>query len=42
LACPEYINYRKGKRDEWLIPCDSDINDLARFLHEENKKKVLA
>ena len=41
LACLEYINYRRGKRDEWLIPMDSDVNDFARFLHSENKKKVL-
>lgn len=39
LACPEYINYRKGKRkNEWHIPIDSDINEYARQLHKENKK----
>ena len=41
LACPEFINYRKGKRDEWLIPMDSDVNDFARFLHEENRERAL-
>ena len=36
LACPQYINYRKGKREnEWLIPLDSDINDYAKRLHKE-------
>lgn len=40
LACPEYINYRKGKRpNEWLIPMDSDISEFAHFLHMENLKK---
>ena len=39
LACPEYINYKHGKRDdEWLIPLDKDINDYARELHKVNKK----
>ena len=41
LACPEYINYRHGAK-EWLIPIDSDINDLARALHKRNKKAIEA
>lgn len=41
LACSEYINYRKGKREgEWLIPTDSDINEWAKFLHKRNKKCI--
>ena len=39
LACPEYINYRKAKREnEWHIPLDTDINDYAKKLHKENLK----
>lgn len=41
LACEEYVNYRKGKREgEWLIPLDRDVNKFARFLHERNDKNV--
>ncbi len=39
LACEEFINYHKGKREgEWLIPLDKDVNGWARFLHKRNKE----
>lgn len=39
LNCWQYINYRKGKKEnEWLIPDDSDINNYAKKLHNVNKK----
>lgn len=40
LACEEYINYKKGKKEnEWHIPLDEDINEWAKFLHQKNLKK---